>query len=87
MPTKDQIFDTRLNFRTASTDRQAGELMQRAIHGKGASREETLCMYANRRNWRKELHPNPEHGVMWVWQGPMTCAFEAAEVSLDSNKP
>jgi hypothetical protein len=74
-----------MNFRTAATPAQAGEMMRRAVAGQFLTRDETLAIYANEKNWRKEPHPGPRRGVMWVWQGPGICAPEAAQRVLDRD--
>jgi hypothetical protein len=68
-------------FRSASPQTQAEVLFARATGNSpsGASPTETLEMYANRNNWRREYDTC---GCKYVWCGPITCAHEAADLAL-----
>lgn len=56
-----------------------GELVLRAIEGKDVTLEETLALYADRRNWRQEYDGTK---CIWVWRGPVICGYEAAERAI-----
>ncbi len=72
-----------MNFRTASQSAQAGEIMSRAINGQFLTREDTLAIYANEKNWRREYD---DKGCKYVWQGPVICAPEAAQRVLERER-
>lgn len=40
-----------------------------------------LATYANQRNWRKGIDENTK-SCIWIWNGPVICAFELAEWGL-----
>jgi hypothetical protein len=60
-------------------------IFHRAIRGQFLTKDETLAIYANNKNWRKETHPDRTKGCMWVWQGPVICAPGAAQMTLDRD--
>jgi hypothetical protein len=59
------------------------DIIDIALHGGKIPIDRALATYANPDNWRQI---NDEKGCHWVWNGPVICAYELAEMSIRFNK-
>lgn len=76
-------------FVSASPERQAVELMRRAINGEQTTMEEALAMYGNPANWSKidgkDANGDPRN--YWAWTGPVIVGYEMAQLALEAHLP
>lgn len=65
------------------------ELVKRIFNGEGVDPRDALSVYANPENWGG-YYPDPRKhnvGKVWVWKGPVICAYDLASTVLQNRYP
>ena len=63
----------------------ASEIRERFLNGGHLNKEEALALYADKNNWQTEVS-QPSGCNWWIWKGPIICAYEIAENTLNNEE-